>query len=458
MIKMITQTFKSFFSEGHERTLAVKKNAVLTLFLKGASILFGLIMVPMTIEYVNPLQYGIWLTLSSVIVWFSILDIGLGNGLKNKLAEAVARNDIKLAREYISTGYTMLAVISLVLVGLYMVLKPFLNWSTILHAPLSLNQELNVLAFYLVLLFALQFVLQLVNIVFFALQQTAKAAMVTFVGSIFSLIMLFILKATTHGSLLYLGLTLFFGSLLSMALFSCHFFYFDRRDLKPSFRFFKLKHVKPLLNVGVKFFVIQLSFIVHFQSTNFIISRYFSPLEVTQYNIPFRLFSACQLVFNVALTPLWTSVTEAYTQKDYSWIIDTERKLLMLWRYIFVFSVFVLLFSNIIYGIWLNHKVDVPFVNSFGIMLYIMTMTYGSIYVVILNGIGAIQQQFKLGIISMILFFPLTYLIAIILKLGVPGISIALIISNLNGLIFAPLQYKKLTVRWTKPNYQSRLN
>jgi hypothetical protein len=54
MIKMITQTFKSFFSEGHERTLAVKKNALVTFFLKGASILFGLIMVPMTIDYVNP--------------------------------------------------------------------------------------------------------------------------------------------------------------------------------------------------------------------------------------------------------------------------------------------------------------------------------------------------------------------------------------------------------------------
>jgi O-antigen/teichoic acid export membrane protein len=408
----------------------------------------------MTIDYVNPLQYGIWLTLSSVIVWFSILDIGLGNGLKNKLAEAAARNDIKLAREYISTGYGMLAVISLALVGLYAVLKPFLSWSAILHAPLSLNHELNVLAFYLVMLFALQFVLQLVNIIFYALQQTAKAAMVTFVGSIFSLIMLLILKATTHGSLLYLGLSLFLGSLLSMVLYSLHLFYFDRTELKPSFRFFKLEHVKPLLNVGSKFFVIQLAYIVQFQSTNFIISRYFSPLEVTQYNIPLRLFSACQLVFNVALTPLWTSVTEAYTQKDYNWIIATERKLLTLWRYIFVFSLFVLLFSNNIYAVWLNHKVAVPFANSFGIMLYIMTMMYGSIYVVILNGIGAIHQQFKLGIISMILFFPLTYLIAIILKLGVPGISISLIISNFNGLIFAPLQYKKLITNWTSSGHQ----
>jgi hypothetical protein len=48
----------------------------------------------------------------------------------------------------------------------------------------------------------------------------------------------------------------------------------------------------------------------------------------------------------------------------------------------------------------------------------------------------------------------LTYLIAIIFKLGVPGISISLIISNFNGLIFAPLQYKRLIGRWIKANHR----
>ena len=53
----------------------------------------GLVLVPLTINYLNPTKYGIWITLSSVIGWFSFFDIGLGNGLRNRFAEAIANND-----------------------------------------------------------------------------------------------------------------------------------------------------------------------------------------------------------------------------------------------------------------------------------------------------------------------------------------------------------------------------
>jgi hypothetical protein len=40
----------------------------------------------MTINYVNPTQYGIWITLSSIISWFSFFDIGFGYGLSSRFA------------------------------------------------------------------------------------------------------------------------------------------------------------------------------------------------------------------------------------------------------------------------------------------------------------------------------------------------------------------------------------
>ena len=38
--------------------------------------------------------YG--LTLSSIIGWFAFFDIGFGNGLRNKFAEAIAKGDHQL--------------------------------------------------------------------------------------------------------------------------------------------------------------------------------------------------------------------------------------------------------------------------------------------------------------------------------------------------------------------------
>ena len=64
----------------------------------------------MALNYLNPVKYGIWLTLTSVIGWFAFFDLGLGNGLRNKLAEALAKNDNELARTYISTSYAIMTI------------------------------------------------------------------------------------------------------------------------------------------------------------------------------------------------------------------------------------------------------------------------------------------------------------------------------------------------------------
>ena len=84
------QIIINFFTKGHERSIKAKKNIAASFVIKGLSIAISLVMVPMTIHYINPTQYGIWITLSSIIGWFSFFDIGFGNGLRNRFAESIA--------------------------------------------------------------------------------------------------------------------------------------------------------------------------------------------------------------------------------------------------------------------------------------------------------------------------------------------------------------------------------
>lgn len=44
------------------------------------SIIISLLLVPVTLNYLNSYEYGVWLTLSSILVWINYFDIGLGNG------------------------------------------------------------------------------------------------------------------------------------------------------------------------------------------------------------------------------------------------------------------------------------------------------------------------------------------------------------------------------------------
>ena len=128
----IKDKVSAYFTKGNERSVAVKKNIAVSLVLKCISILVSLQVVPLTIGYVNPTKYGIWLTLSSIIAWLSYFDLGFAHGFRNRFAEAKAKGDMKLAKEYVSTTYAVLFLLFSVILLITLVVNNYLDWSRIL--------------------------------------------------------------------------------------------------------------------------------------------------------------------------------------------------------------------------------------------------------------------------------------------------------------------------------------
>lgn len=137
----------STLSSGDERTIKVKKNILASVLIKGVDFLVYLLLVPVTLGYLNQYEYGIWLTLSSILMWINSFDIGLGNGLRNKLSEALAQNDKKLCKSYVSTTLFMLCILMLILMIIGGFLFPILDWYSILGASPDKVQRLNQVAF-----------------------------------------------------------------------------------------------------------------------------------------------------------------------------------------------------------------------------------------------------------------------------------------------------------------------
>jgi O-antigen/teichoic acid export membrane protein len=447
MLSFTREKLKSFFNESHERTRLAQKNILLSFIIKGLSIALNLVFVPLTINYIDAERYGIWLTLSSIILWFNFFDLGLGNGLRNKLVEAIVKKDVAEERKLISTTYASLLIIALIITGLYLCVMPFINWDEFLNVSSIYREELKTLGLIIVIMFSFQFVLQLINTINLAHQKVFLTSFVFLVGSIFSLLFILILRGTIPGSILLVGTAMFAGNLLALLLFSLHFFLFVRPDLVPKYKYCSFSASKQLLNLGGKFFVIQISAIVQYQTTNVIISRSFDPEhnaeQVTEYNIAYKLFSTLLMVFSIVIAPLWSAVTEAQTKGDYEWIRKTEKKILVVWSLLTFTAIALLLSSHFLYDVWVRSslKRDIPFATSLGVMLYIVCLTFGMIYVYILNGLGRLKTQYYLSIITMIYFIPLAYWLSVTLKWGVLGICLALILSNINGLIAAPIEY-----------------
>ena len=55
-----------FINKGSLRSVKVKRNIVYSFFLKGCSVGISLLLVPLTLDYLDAANYGIWLTLSSI--------------------------------------------------------------------------------------------------------------------------------------------------------------------------------------------------------------------------------------------------------------------------------------------------------------------------------------------------------------------------------------------------------
>ena len=78
-----------------------------------------------------------------------------------------------------------------------------------------------------------------------------------------------------------------------------------------------------------------------------------SPEEVTDFNIYFKLFNGMASVFTLALSPIWSGVTKAQSERDYKWILSIEHKL---WKLLAVASlacVLLILILQRIFNLWL---------------------------------------------------------------------------------------------------------
>ena len=432
----------SFINRGHARTVKAKKNILASLLIKGCSIAINLWLVPLTIHYVNTGRYGVWLTLSSVIAWLSFFDIGFGNGLRNKFAEAMASGQKELSRVYVSTTYAILAIIIALVFCLFLCINPFLHWPKILNATPDFAGEFTLLALVVVGSFCLQFILQLVNTLLISDQKPAQAGLLGLLGNTISLAIIFTLTVTTRGNLLYLGLALGFSPVLVLFLASLWLFNSTYKYFKPSWKFVRFSYAKDLMNLGVKFFIIQISAIVIFQTDSIIIAQLFGPKEVTPYNIAYKFQGLPIMVYSIIITPFWSAFTEAWAKKDTAWIKATIQKLQRIWLIFTGLTILQLVCAPFIYRIWLGDAVYIPYPLSASMALYSILLNWNSIYVQFLNGVGKIKFQLYIGILGMILIIPLTIYFGKVI--GITGIILATCVMSVLNTTWTYLQYKKL--------------
>jgi len=436
--------FKRFLNRGHERSQIIKKNILYSFLIKGGSIVISFLLVPLTLGYLGANDYGIWLTLSSVVAWFGFFDIGLGNGLRNKFAEALALGDKKLARSYVNTTYFGLSAIFAILWVVFFVISFFVDWQAVFNTPPGQTDNLHALIVYVFSLFLIRFVLKLLAVIITADQRSAISNTFDPLSNVISLIIIYVLTITTEGSLMNLGMAVTASPVIVLLVASFIFFNRDYRDFRPSVKYVNLNQFKELTGIGFQFFLIQIAVLVIFSTDNMIITQILGPEHVPAYNIAFKYFNSITMAFAIIMKPLWSAYTQAYTKNDIPWIRRITGKLTRFWFVILTLVIIMILVSGPFYKFWVGEEIKIPFMLTVFMGVFILISTWNNVYVYFINGAGKIRLQLYSSLISAALNIPVSIYFARDLGMGASGVILATCLCLFPGTILAPVQYFKI--------------
>lgn len=431
-------------SSKDKRTATVKKNILASFAIKGVSIIVSLSLVPMTLGYVSSELYGIWLTLSSVMMWLSFFDVGFTLGLKNKLAEAIALKNWEKGKSLVSTTYFMMILIFVPICIALELLIPCVNWADVLNVSQQYNSEISKVLYILVAFFCIQMIVNVLTSVVAAYQQVALSNAFPVIGNILSLIAIWFLIHFCPPSLISLAFAISAMPIVVLIISSVILYHKKFKLVSPNIKYIDKKEVSSLFGLGAQFFLIQIQSIVLFQSTNILISNVSGPESVTSYNIAYKYMGIAMMAFNIILTPLWPAFTDAKTKNDFNWMRKVYKKMSIL----YVYSVFVVIIMAIIapwvYNIWIGTKADISYIMTLFVCIYVIIQNWDGLQVNLINGIGTVKLQTYVTTLGLFLHIPLSLYLGKVLHFQALGVISSMIFINIIYSIFFTLQINKI--------------
>lgn len=146
---------------------------------------------PITLNCLNQYEYGIWLTISSILLWIDQFDIGLGNGLRNKLAEALAKGDKEKARRLVSTTFMMLIIIVIPILLILRIIIDNIDLYSILNINRATVPNLENIFIISIVFVGVTFIFKFIGNVYLGLQLPAINNLLIVSGQTLALISIF---------------------------------------------------------------------------------------------------------------------------------------------------------------------------------------------------------------------------------------------------------------------------
>ena len=393
-----------------EKTLSI--NIVGAFMVKGASMLLSLFTMPAYMRYFQDnMILGIWYTMLSVLTWITMFDLGIGNGLRNKLVESLAKNERREAKEYISSAYIIITLVAVCLALGFTIARPHINWNSFLNVSEdSINKDILSYGMSVIIYgIFLRFILALVNSMLYAIQKSAVNNFLALVSNLaIFLFVSFAPSGDVESNLISLSYWQVIFSNLPLLVATVIIFFRSLKGLAPDIRCFRSDKARSVLNIGLVLLWLQVVAMIILSTHSFLITRFVGAEQVVEYNIYYKVFNTIASLIVLALTPVWSAVTKAQAEKNYTWIQKIYLVTLALPVVTLIISVAVIPFLQWFFNFWLRENtVTVDIWKAVIMIVFNVLFVLHYVNININNGLSEFKTQTFWMTIGAILMIPI---------------------------------------------------
>lgn len=444
---------KSFFI-GNNDSNVFAKNTAITSVIKGIAIIIGFFTVPIYSVFFGGTEadsiYGVWLTILSVLGWILSMDLGLGNGMKNKLIKAISDKDDEECKKIVSSGYISSFFVTLIIISVGVVLINLLNLVSVFNIGSNIISEKN-LKIATIISFTgigLEFCLKNIASIYQAYQKQGVANIFSLISTILMLVTLFVAKVEGDSQkLIFVAAAYAITINIPYVIGTCIAFFGKLRNIRPSLKYASVSKAKEVMNLGLVFFVIQIALLVINSTDQILISNIFGSGEVVVYTKYTKIYNVIMSFASIGSVSVWTAAKKAISDKKPDLASKLNKFAIGVGAGLSFLSLICTVLLQAIIDLWLGASqtaIQINFGFAFIVFAYSVVHIFIFCFSAIANGVEALKSQTICLIAAAILKIPLVFLLNYLLpSLGWINVIISDIVVLSPCLIFIPLESNK---------------
>lgn len=444
---MYLNRIKKSILNTNENNKEIICNALGAFLVKGGALVISLFTMPAYMRYFdNQLILGLWFTILSVLSWILTFDLGIGNGLRNHLVPALVNKDQTRIKKYISSAYVVIGAIVILSICLSVLLFRFINWNIIFNISSDIVSEktLNITVGIVFSGIMLQFLFKLITSILYAMQKSALNNLLSLLTSIITFVYVLVAKSSDISTnLISLAVVNVLAVNLPLFLSTIIVFTKELRGCKPEIRYYDKNYARDVMKLGGIFFWVQIMYMVITATNEFFITWFTGPEMVVEYQIYTKLFTLIGMVFSLALTPIWSAVTKALSEQNFTWIKKLYKTLKLMALFAIICEFGMITFLQFGINLWLGHKaIQVNYFYAIAFAMYGSMIIWNGVISSIANGCGELKTQSIFFTIGALIKIPIAWILVGVLNSWI-GVIVANILAMSLYCIIQPMWLNK---------------